>query len=156
LATSGITLAAAGLAGNSYGILLTNPPWLEEGKGRASPDPIRARANAMPEAALDRWIRVLARIAQPDGQLVLVHRADALGRLLAALDRRFGAIEILPLHPFAGQAARRILIRARKGSRAPIRLLAGLVLHAEDGSILPAISEILRSGAPLVWPRPGR
>lgn len=149
------TLVAAGLPSGVFGIVLSNPPWLEEGRGRASADPIRARANAMPEDALDRWARVLARIAAPGGQLLVVHRADALGRLLAALDRRFGGIEILPLHPFPGQPARRLLLRARKGSRAPLRLLAGLVLHAPGGRYMPAVDTVLRCAAPLRWDAPG-
>jgi tRNA1(Val) A37 N6-methylase TrmN6 len=145
------TLVAAGLPSGAFGIVLSNPPWLEEGRGRASADPIRARANAMPGDALDRWARVLARIAAPGAQLVVVHRADAIGRVLTALDRRFGAIEILPLHPFAGHPARRILVRARKGSRAPARLLAGLILHEPGGGYVPAVSAVLRCAAPLSW-----
>ena len=115
-------------------------------------DPVEAAANSMPEAALDGWMRCLARLAAPDALLVMVHRADALGRVLAALGKRFGAAEVLPLQPREGRPATRIIVRARKGSRAPLILHAGLAVHEADGSFRPAVAAALRHGEALRWP----
>lgn len=145
-------LAEAGLAREGFECLLANPPWQAEGRGRAPLDPVEAAANSMPEAALDGWMRCLARLAAPDALLVMVHRADALGRVLAALGKRFGAAEVLPLQPREGRPATRIIVRARKGSRAPLILHAGLAVHEADGSFRPAVAAALRHGEALRWP----
>ncbi len=53
------------------------------------------------------------------GWLTLIHEASRLADLLAATDGRLGSLTILPLAPRTGRPASRILLRARKGGRAP-------------------------------------
>ena len=68
---------------------------------------------------------------------------------MTALGSRFGAVSVLPLWPKAGQAARRVIVAARRDSRSPSRLLPGLVLHRPDGRFTPAAEAVLRDGAAL-------
>jgi tRNA1Val (adenine37-N6)-methyltransferase len=56
---------------------------------------------------------------------------------------------VFRLWPRAGVPAKRIILRARKASRAALVLHAGLVLHEADGRYTPATDAILRDGAPL-------
>lgn len=69
--------------------------------------------------------------------------------MLVALDQRFGAIRILPLHPRAGDPAHRVIVEGTKGSRAPLQLLSGFVLHVEGNGFTPAAEAILKGGAGL-------
>lgn len=146
-------LSAAGLGDGAFDCLLANPPWHLVGSSRMPRDELEAGANAMPVSGLENWLRFLARVAAPDATLVLIHRADALASLLAALDRRFGAVEILPFHSRAGEAASRVIVRARKGSRKPLMLHAGIVVHDAGGAFTPAVDTVLRSVSALPWPR---
>jgi tRNA1(Val) A37 N6-methylase TrmN6 len=91
----------------------------------------------------------MARLAAPGGSLTVIHKAEALSRLLTAFDGRFGGLQILPLHPRASVPAHRIIVAGRKGSRAPLMLLPGFVLHGEDGTFTPQAQAILRAGAGL-------
>ncbi|MBL8564757.1 MAG: methyltransferase [Hyphomicrobiaceae bacterium] len=143
------TLAAAGLSGEHYDVVLANPPYHEEGSGTASTNPVKAGANAMPPGALDDWARAMARFCRPGGQAVMIHKADALDEVLAVLSRRFGALDVLGLHSRAGAPAGRVLVRGTKGSRAPLRLLAGFVVHGSDGGFTDKADAILRDGAGL-------
>ena len=129
--------------------VVANPPYVAEGEGTRPADPIRAGANAMPPGGLDAWARFLAAMAAPRGRLTMIHRADALPAVLAALDGRFGGVRVFPLFPREGQAAHRIIVQAAKGSRAPLALSQGLVLHDAGGRFLPRIEAILRAGAAL-------
>jgi tRNA1(Val) A37 N6-methylase TrmN6 len=133
----------------SFDHVLANPPYHVEGHGTAAGDPVKAGANAMPAGALDRWLRFMAAMARPGGQVTLIHRAEALPELLPALAGRFGGAVLLPLHPREGQPALRVIVRAVKGSRAPLELRPGLVLHSADGSFRPPIAAMLRDGAGL-------
>ena len=81
------------------------------------------------------------------GTLTLIWRADGLAEVLAALERRFGGIAVLPVHGRAGQPAIRVLVRASKGSRAPLALLPGLMLNDEEGRPTAEAEAVLRDGA---------
>ena len=82
--------------------------------------------------------------------LGLIHRAQSLSEILAALSGRFGDIRVLPVHPSADAAATRILVRATSGSRAGLQLLPGLVLHEPDGAWTSRANAVLRGEAALV------
>ncbi len=149
------SLRATGLHADSYQVVLANPPYLTEGEGRAASGPLKAAAHAMPAGALARWIQFLVRMAAPGGMLGMIHRADALPLVLRALDRRFGAIELMPVHPTATATANRVLVCAKKGSRAPLQLHGGLVVHDAANSFTPTLQAVLRSGSALPWPARG-
>ena len=143
---------AAGLFDNSADVVMSNPPFLEAGEARISPDDLRARAYVFDEAdGLERWIRACVAIGQAQAEIFLIHRADKLADLLAALQGRTGGIAVLPIHPRAGDAASRVLIRAKKGSRAPLSLRPPLVLHEADGRFTPEAEAIHRGEARLDW-----
>jgi tRNA1(Val) A37 N6-methylase TrmN6 len=136
-------------AAGTFHHVLANPPHLVEGRGSASGDPGKAAANAMPASGLDRWARFMASMACAGGSATVIHRAEALPEILAAFANRFGGILVLPVHPRDGEPASRVLVRAVKGSRAPLQLLSGLILHNADNSFRPHLEAILRHGAEL-------
>ena len=145
-----VSADALALASDSFDYCLANPPFQVEGHGRPSTDPLKARAHAMPEGDLDRWVRTMVRLAKPGGVATMIHRADALAEILAAFQTRFGAVAVLPLFARDGDEAVRVLVSGVKGSRAPLRILPGLVLHRADSqAFTPRLQAILRDGAPL-------
>jgi tRNA1(Val) A37 N6-methylase TrmN6 len=128
--------------------VLTNPPYLTPGAATPPPDASRARAHVGGSDGLAAWLGGCLRLLKPGGTLTLIHRADALPDALASLPG-CGAIEVLPLWPGDGKPAKRVVLRARKGSRAGLTLHPGLVLHRPDGSYTEAAEAILRHGATL-------
>ena len=141
---------AAGLKRGMADAVLTNPPFHLPATTTAPPGTSRAAAHVLGEGGLDLWFRAAASVLRPGGRLVVIFRADGIAGMLAALDTRFGALDILPVQPRAGEPAHRILVGAVKGSRAPTRLLSALVLHGATGSAyLSADDGILRDGAGL-------
>lgn len=128
---------AAGLKKGAADFVLSNPPYLTRGTHRISPDADRARAHSLPEDGLAHWCRALTWLAAPDALLLLIHRADGLPDLLQALDGRFGGMSLTPLYPRPSDPASRIIIKARKGSRAPLAIEAGIILHEPDGRFTP-------------------
>jgi tRNA1(Val) A37 N6-methylase TrmN6 len=146
IATDGETArAAAGVLREEAAIVLTNPPFRPEGAVRASPHPARAAAH-IAEGGLDPWFRFAAWALRPGGALVAILPAASLCEALDGLAGRFGDIAALPVHPRRDEPALRVLVAARKGSRAPFSLLPGLFLH--DGPrFTPAAEAILRGTA---------
>ena len=142
-------LREAGLVREGYDQVMANPPFYREGAVRAAPDAARAAAHVMPRDALGRWLRFLTTMCAPKGMLTMIHRADSLGLLLELLEDRFGALAVFPLFPEADEPASRIIVQGRKGSRAGIRLLSGLVLHGADGAYTAQAEAVLRGGEAL-------
>ncbi len=149
LTSRGKVLSDAGLKREGYHHLIANPPFYAETRVRAAPDAARRTAHVMLEGGFRAWVRFFAAMARPNGLLTLIHRPDCLGELLALLDGRFGGITVFPLYPKAGEAATRIIVQAKKGSRAGLSLLPGLVLHEADGRYTEAAEAVLRGGASL-------
>jgi tRNA1(Val) A37 N6-methylase TrmN6 len=88
-------------------------------------------------------------MAAPGGTATLIHKADALGKVIGALSGRFGGLRILPIYPRAEAPAIRVIVQGIKGSRAPLTLLPGLILHGEGNAFTPLADAIFRSGAAL-------
>jgi len=125
---------AAGLADNSADWVTMNPPFDVAAHVRASPSELKRQAHVGDEHTLADWIRTASGLLKPAGRLAIIHRADALGAVLAELRGRFGAIAIRPVHPREAEPATRILVTAVQGSKGPLSILHGLVLHRADGS----------------------
>jgi tRNA1(Val) A37 N6-methylase TrmN6 len=134
--------------------VMANPPFLEAARATPSADSAKARATVEGEADLAAWVRFALTMVRAKGTLTFIHRADRLDQLVAQLAGRAGEITIFPLWPRTGRAARRIILRARKGIAAPARLLPGLVLHDAAGRYTEAADAILRDAAALVFEEP--
>lgn len=149
-----VGLSAAGLqdldlAPESFDQVIANPPFHARDAGTLAPDALKARAHAMPETDLERWVRFMARMAAPGGGVTVIHKAVALGHLLSLLEGRFGALKVLPLHPRTVAPAHRVIVQGIKGSRAPLALLPGFVLHGAGDDFTPEAQAILRASAAL-------
>lgn len=134
------------LAPGCFDHVMANPPHLAAETGRSPREPGRAAANIEGEAKLADWVHAGLRMLRGDGGLTLIHRAERLPELLAALSGRAGEVTVLPLWAGPRKPAKRVLVRARKGVAAPARLLAGVVLHRADGGFTAAAQAVLREG----------
>ena len=130
---------------------MTNPPFFDDPDSLRGPAPDR-RAAWMADDGLAAWIGFLSKGVREGGTLTLIHRADRLADILALLGEKCGSIQVRPIHPFADQPAKRILVRAIKTGKAPLRLLPPLVLHDRDGDKhRPEVEAILRGEAGVDW-----
>lgn len=121
-----------------------NPPF--HGEGQASPDAARAAA-LMDGGTLRDWLKVGLQRTVSGGFFTAILRADRLNEALAVLPER--GVCAFPLWPHAGEAPKRVIVQARKGSLAPFALLPGLVLHRENGDWTDESAAVLRRGEPL-------
>ncbi|WP_050931890.1 tRNA1(Val) (adenine(37)-N6)-methyltransferase [Aestuariivita boseongensis] len=153
-----LTALPVGLRQIQFTHVVANPPYFPGDGRRAAQDAGRETARGE-ETPLDTWIDVAARRLAPQGWLHMIQRADRLGDLIAAAHGRLGSLEVLPITGRQGRAAHLVILRARKGGRAPFRLHAPLVMH--EGVSHPGdrehytseINAILRDGLPMNWPQ---
>jgi tRNA1Val (adenine37-N6)-methyltransferase len=127
--------------------VFANPPF-HGPEGESSPDAARARAK-MDGGRLADWLTVGLRRTRSGGTFTAILRADRLAAALAALPE--GGVSVFPLWPRAGEAAKRVIVRAKKGAKAPLALLPGLALHEQDGRYTMEANAILRGEAALAY-----
>lgn len=135
-------LEMLGLKRNSYDYVVANPPFFREHEMRFSDNPLRQRAKRAKAETLEQWVRFLTAMAAPKGVISLIYRAEALAEVLAVLEGRFGGVRVMPLFSKPNVPANRVIIQGIKGSRAPLTLLQGGVLHDEAGQYLPEIKAL--------------
>lgn len=123
----------AGLADSCCDFAIMNPPY-NDACDRPSPDDLRKAAHVMTDGLFEAWIRTAAAIVRPRGGLAIIARPASLGSVLAALEGRFGAAELVAIHPRPAKAAIRILVRAWRGQRGALAIRPPLTLHGETGS----------------------
>ena len=125
-----------------------NPPYFEDGKVTQSPSLLKAAAHAFGPDDLEVWIKIMHSMVGLRGTVTVIHRADTLGKLLTAMEEKFGDIRVAPLYAREGTAASRVIVQGVRGSKAPMQLLPGLILHnAEGNGFTPDAEAVLRDGA---------
>ncbi|WP_299746985.1 methyltransferase [Devosia sp.] len=152
VAAKGAARLAAGLRENAYSSVIANPPFFDSAGGTLAKDGARADARHMGAESLDLWVKTAAGAAAAGGEVIFIYPVESLPPLLSAFAARFGAITILPLSPRADVPVTRVLLRAVKGSRAPLTMLSTRALHDVEGrAFTPQFDAILRGTARLVW-----
>jgi len=126
-----------------------NPPFYDNPAALRPPSPEKARAWMSGEAPLSVWIKAASRTIRGQGYLTLIHRADALDTILRDSAREFGSAVIRPIQPREDRSAKRVLVRLRKGGRAPLVLLPPLVLHEGEARAYAGEAERVYRGDPL-------
>lgn len=152
--TGDLAQMPAGLTQRQFAHVFANPPYFD--RQTSTPARDEGRETALGEALpLAEWVATAARRAAPKGHVSFIHRAGKLPELLSAASRHFGSLEVLPLIPREGRAARLVLLRGRKGGKAEFKLHHGWVLHkgpaheADRENYTNATACILRDGAEL-------
>jgi tRNA1(Val) A37 N6-methylase TrmN6 len=130
---------------------MANPPFFDDPGALRGPAPER-RGAWLADEGLAAWTAFLGKAVREGGAITVIHRADRLADLLDLISAKAGSIQVRPVHPFADAPAKRVLVRAIKSGKAPLRLLPPLVLHARGGpKHTPEAESILRGETALGW-----
>jgi tRNA1(Val) A37 N6-methylase TrmN6 len=138
-----------GLVPGRFDRVMANPPYLEEAAAARRGSRARASAHVEGAARLGAWVDFALQMTRMGGTITIIHRADRLDDLLARFHGKAGGIIVFPFWPKRGRPAKRVIVHAVKGSRAPLVLASGLVLHAATGAYTKAADAILRDSAAL-------
>lgn len=133
-----------GLPGGSFDHVVTNPPYAE--KDMPSPYIGKATAHNFADFDLSGWIKFCLRMLKPLGYFYIINRAEAIDEILSALAPKAGAIQIIPIFSKPEQNAKRVIVTARKTSRAPAAIHPGITIHGNTGAYTLPAQKILRQG----------
>ncbi len=131
--------------------VMTNPPFYPDGQA-TRPDNAAKSVAHVEGIDLADWIALCLKRLRPKGSFTIIQTADRLQDILCALTGNIGAIRVQPLAPRAGRPAKRVIVQARKNSRAALQLLPPFHVHRgaehrQDGDdYSDAARGILRAG----------
>lgn len=129
----------------SFDHVFCNPPFHGDDE-KASPNPHRARA-MKDGRKLGDWLHAAMKRVSSRGTFTMIVRADRMRDAIADLPAR--GVMVFPLWPKPVEQAKRVIIQARKASRAQSVILPGLVLHDDRGKYTPEAEAVLRGGQAL-------
>jgi len=134
-----------------FDLTFSNPPYFDD------PDTLRPPHEAKRPAwiaddGLQAWLDFAQSAVSDQGHIVFIHRADRLADILGGLSKKCGSFVVRPIQPFADKDAKRVLVRAQRLGKAPLRLLPPLILH-DNGmrKHTPEVEAILRGEVVLDW-----
>ncbi len=141
----------------SFNHVIANPPYFLRDRSVSATD--QGRETAMGEdTPLVDWVTAAAKRLAPKGTATFIHRADRLDDLLASMVGRLGSVQVLPLVPRSGRDARLVILSAKKGGRAPLRLHDSFLMHSgkrhesDEKDYSDAMNQVLKNGSPLPFP----
>lgn len=140
-----------GITPGSFEHALANPPYFTAGSGPTAEGSGRAAARADIAGGLEHWVKRAADLLRHNGCFTLIQRTERLEETLDVCAGRFGGLEVHPLWSEADAPAKRFILRGRKGSRAPLSLMPGVLLQ-QGGIHTPMADSVLRDGAALFSP----
>lgn len=135
----------------SFDHVMFNPPYFSA-QTVTSPANTGKQTAHVEDTPLQIWLTVAFKRLKPKGRLTVIHLAERLPDLLKALPASAGHVQVLPLAPRRGRAAKRIILSARKDTKGAFRLLPPFHIHQGDHHITdsddftPACRQILRNG----------
>lgn len=140
----------AGLDDNAFDFAIMNPPF-NSAFDRKTPDALKAEAHVMTEHMFENWIRAATAIVKPGGFLGLIARPQSLSEIFQALAGRFGDIKLFPVQARKSEAAIRVLLHAKRASKAPLSLMPALYIHDEGRNEFSPIVDAINNGKQSIW-----
>ena len=123
-----------GLAPESADLVLCNPPYREQGRGRVCPDGSKTDARFESRAGLTDFVRAGAYLVRNRKSCCFIHLAERADELLALMRQfRLQPKELMFVHKDVNAPGRLVLVRALKNGGPGMTVLAPLILHQGRG-----------------------
>ncbi|BEU87119.1 tRNA1(Val) (adenine(37)-N6)-methyltransferase [Selenomonas sp. TAMA-11512] len=132
-------------ARESFDVVLSNPPFFAVGDGRESPVESIAHARHEHTATLTDTLEAARYALKFGGRLYMIHRASRLEEIAGCLsEKKFALKRLRCIHPFADREADLILIEARKGGKAGVRIDPPFVVREAGGDYSTELKDYYR------------
>lgn len=129
----------------AFDLVLSNPPYYEVETGRINPQAEKAVARHEVYAKLEDLLLTASHILSKKGRLVMIFPASRASDLIRKLaQRRMEPKRLQFVHSRAKDAARFLLIEARKEGQPHVEISPPLFLYDDKGDYTPNAMEVFR------------
>ncbi len=121
------------LAGASYDLVVSCPPYYVLGRGGVNPTDEEAIARHEVHLPLADLVRAARRLLRPRGRFVVVYPTPRLPELFVALaEQHLTPTRLRIVHPYADEPGQRVLLEAQKGARSSLVIEPPLYLRSRS------------------------
>ena len=121
--------------------VVSNPPFYDPYHYRQS---VLKKNAHMEKVSLQKWLIYAVKKLVNGGILHLIHIPERLPEILKILHHLNCSVTLFPLWPKKNTSCHRILLKAKKNSRAHFQIKEGLILHQDNGEFTPMMEKILK------------
>lgn len=132
--TGDIRLCRDSFRTGQFDLVVSNPPYFAAGSGLISPDEKKASARGELLCSLEDICRAASYLCRTGGAFCLVHRAERLADVICLLREK--GFEVKRLRTVAHSREKEpslVLIEARRGAAAGLKIMPPLFICGEDG-----------------------
>jgi len=109
--------------GNTFDVVITNPPYIQIGEGRISPHKEKSIANTEIFLSLEDIARISSFFLKIRGKLYIIHRSERLKELLSTLsDFGLETKRLCFIYTERKKSSKRVLLETYKGGRPGIKI----------------------------------
>lgn len=120
----------------SYDLVVSNPPYRTEGRGRSCPDDAKNKARFEVECGLDEFTATASRMVRNRGRVCFVFLAERLTELISSFtSHRLEPKRIKFIHGRINSPAKVVMVEAVKNGKPGLQLEPPLILYSDDGSV---------------------
>ena len=135
--------ASALLGKGVYDVVVSNPPYMNDGGGLKNPEEPVAIARHEVLCTLEDVVRESAALLKDRGSFYLVHRPSRLSEIFAKLhEYRLEPKRLGRVHPYKDREANMVLIEAVKGAGTFLKAEPPIVVYEEPGVYTRQIYDI--------------
>ena len=128
---------------DSFHVVTSNPPYMNEMHGLKNPEEAMAIARHEVKCTLDDVVREAAGLLKPNGRFYMVHRPHRLVEIINAFSKyRIEPKRMRLVHPYKNKEANMVLIEGLRGGRSMIKVEPPLIVYNDDGTYTEDILRI--------------
>lgn len=128
------------LKNENFDSVVTNPPFYNPENFRSSEKKFAANFETI---CLKSWISFCLKRLKPNGNFYIIHLPERLGHILESLGDLVGKIEVLSVYSHKKESAKRIIVKCKKASKEPLKVLPGLISHKDNNEYTECVRSIL-------------
>jgi len=128
---------------HSFDVVTANPPYMKLGSGASGEHSAKAIARHEVMLSLDECIRAAAYALKFGGRFYMVHRPTRLADIICSLRaHKLEPKQIRFVQPYANKEPNLVLVEARSGGGAELRVMPPLIVYEADGNYTEECFEI--------------
>jgi len=126
-----------------YDYIISNPPFYPDGVQK-SKDEMLTHARYNSSLPMDGFFKKVSQLLKPHSHFVFCYDATQFGLICAALDRvKMRVVDVRFVHPKADRTASLVMIHARNGSKAMVKVWQPLI-HFNESELTKEVAMIYK------------
>jgi tRNA1Val (adenine37-N6)-methyltransferase len=130
---------------SSCDLVLSNPPYRRQGRGRLNPDPGRLAARHETTAGLSDFLAAAKYLVKPSGRICMVYHPSRLAEFMAcACAQKLAVTRLRMVHGSVGAEAKVFLVELAKGrGMVDTKVLPPLIVRVDEDNYTDELKKIL-------------